>query len=303
MVSAKELLAQRLKQNTEKHQQAQQETIKDQKEFRRNVNIADISKSPNQPRKMFGDVELQELADSIAEVGLLQPITVRKLENSKFELIAGERRLRAHQLLNKHTIEVIIIDANDQEASLLTLAENLKRQDLSDFEIFLGLDALSADLKKNKQKLAKSLGLNREDMYKYLSFEKLPKEILIDLHEQPNLLGRTAATAFKKFLADHVEQAEQATLALLKAWHNVRLNSLEQSKAVTYAQKLLTKDHEKMPSTSLVRKIEFDGKVAGNIKLDTKQLKVSLNISTVADEDLYQLEMLLKSIIQKNQKV
>lgn len=303
MASAKELLAQRLKQNTQKHQQAQQETIKDQKEFRRNVNIADISKSPNQPRRIFGDVELQELADSIAEVGLLQPITVRKLENSKFELIAGERRLRAHQLLNKHTIEVIIIDANDQEASLLTLAENLKRQDLSDFEIFLGLDALNADLKKNKQKLAKSLGLNREDMYKYLSFEKLPKEILVDLHEQPGLLGRTAATAFKKFLADYVDQADQAILALLKAWHSVRSNSLEQSKAVAYAEKLLTKGHEKTPSTSIVRKIELDGKVAGNIKLDSKQLKVSLNISTVDDEDLQQLEMLLKSIIQKNQKV
>ena len=303
MASAKELLAQRLKQNTEKHQQAQQETIKDQKEFRRNVNIADISKSPTQPRKIFGETELQELADSIAEVGLLQPITVRKLENSKFELIAGERRLRAHQLLNKHTIEVIIVDANDQEASLLTLAENLKRQDLSDFEIFLGLNSLSDELKKNKQKLAKSLGLNREDMYKYLAYEKLPDQVIADLNVQPNLLGRTAATAFKKFLSDHVEQIEKATAALLKSWKNVKENNLEQSKAVSYAEKLLTKGVEKTPSTSVVRKIEFDGKVAGNIKVDTKQLKVSLNIASVDEEDLEKLEELLKEMIQKNKKV
>ncbi|ANF83365.1 partitioning protein (plasmid) [Acinetobacter sp. NCu2D-2] len=303
MASAKELLAQRLKQNTEKHQQAQQETIKDQKEFRRNVSISDITKSPNQPRKIFNQTELQELADSISEVGLLQPITVRKLGNSKFELIAGERRLRAHQLLNKNTIEVIIIDANDEEASLLTLAENLKRQDLSDYEIFLGLDALHEDLKKNKQKLAKSLGLNREDMYKYLSFEKLPPVILGDLNTMPNLLGRSAATAFKKFLSDHSEDLDVAVKALLGAWEQVKAKKLEQSKAVTYATKLLTEKNSKVPSTSLVRKIQFEGKVAGNIKMDTKQLKVSLNVSEIDEEDLESLENLLKKIIEKNKKV
>lgn len=303
MVSTKELLAQRLKQNTEKHQQAQQDTIKDQKEFRRNVSIADISKSPYQPRKIFDEGELQQLADSISEVGLLQPVTVRKLEQSKFELIAGERRLKAHQLLNKTTIEVIIIDVNDQEASLLTLAENLKRQDLTDYEIFVGLNTLNAEIKKNKQKLAKSLGLNREDMYKYLSFEKLPKQILLDLNEQPGLLGRSAATAFKKFLSDNIEHFEKASNALIQAWDQVKTKKLEQSKAVIYAEKILVQSPQKSALTSLVRKIEFNGKVAGNIKLDTRQLKVSLNITHIEDDDLEKLENLLKHVVQKNKKV
>ncbi|MCP5774929.1 partitioning protein, partial [Klebsiella pneumoniae] len=92
------------------------------------------------------------------------------------------------------------------EASLLTLAENLKRQDLTDYEIFIGLNSLDEKLKKNKQRLANSLGLNREDMYKYLAYEKLPQAILNDLDVEPGLLGRTAATAFKKFLSDHIEQ-------------------------------------------------------------------------------------------------
>lgn len=78
----------------------------------------------------------------------MQPITVRKLDNLKYELIAGERRLRAHQLLGKSVIEAIIIDANNVEASLLTLAENLKRQDLTDYEIFIGLNSLDEKLKK-----------------------------------------------------------------------------------------------------------------------------------------------------------
>ena len=70
------------------------------------------------------------------------------------------------------------------------LAENLKRQDLTDYEIFIGLNTLDEKLKKNKQRLAKSLGLNREDMYKYLAYEKLPKQILVDLNIAPNLFGR-----------------------------------------------------------------------------------------------------------------
>ena len=93
--------------------------------------------------------------------------------------------MKAHQFLNKNTIEVIIIDASDEEVALLTLAENLKREDLTDYEIYVGLTSLDEKL-KNKQKLAKSLGMNREDMYKYLSFEKLPEELIEDLENSPH---------------------------------------------------------------------------------------------------------------------
>ena len=303
MASTKELLAQKLKLNTEKHQQAQKDNIKELKEFRRNVPIEDISRSPNQPRKIFEESELKELADSIEEVGLLQPITVRKLDNLKYELIAGERRLRAHQLLGKSVIEAIIVDANNEEASLLTLAENLKRQDLTDYEDFVGLSALDEKLKKNKQRLANSLGLNREDMYKYLAYEKLPQVILNDLELNPGLLGRTAATAFKKFLSDHIQELSAAEAALLQGWEKVKDKKLEQTKVTAYAEKLLSQDPEKLTTTSVVRKIEYDGKIAGNIKLNQKQLKVSLNISHIDETSLSQLESLLKELIQKSEKV
>ena len=108
MVSPKELLAQRLQKNTQKHQNAQQEHVAEVKEFRRNVQISEIVPSPNQPRKIFNQTEIEDLADSIQEIGLLQPITVRRI-NDKYELIAGERRLRAHQFLNKKTIEVLVV--------------------------------------------------------------------------------------------------------------------------------------------------------------------------------------------------
>lgn len=303
MATAKELLALKLKQNTQKHQFAQKDNIKELKEFRRNVPIGDISRSPYQPRRKFDDQEIKKLAESIDEVGLLQPITVRKLENLKFELIAGERRLRAHEILNKSTIEAIIIDASNEEASLLTLAENLKREDLTDFEIYIGLVGLDENVKKNKQRLAKSLGLNREDMYKYLAFEKLPKSVLNDLGSEPQLLGRSAATSFKKFLSDHNDNYEIAELALLHAWDKVKRGQLEQTKAVLQAEKYLIQDIQESPSTSLVKKIEYAGKVAGNIKFNDKLLKVSLKISQFDDASLKKLENLLKEFVEKNEKV
>jgi ParB family chromosome partitioning protein len=299
MVSNKELLAKRLQQNTQKHQLAQKEHINDVKELRRNVQIADIQASPNQPRKIFNQQDIDDLAASIEEIGLLQPISVRRM-NDKYELIAGERRLRAHQALNKSTIEVVIIDASDEDVALLTLAENLKREDLTDYEIYVGLTSLDEKLKKNKQKLAKSLGMNREDMYKYLSFEKLPKELLDDLEMQPSLLARTAATAVKKFLSDYEENYGNAKDALLEAWSKLLKKEVEQTKLTLLAEKIFkSKETKEVIHTSVVHKIEYDGKVAGNIKFDHNTLKVSLKISEFDDQNLQELESLLKRMLDK----
>ncbi|QXW27665.1 ParB/RepB/Spo0J family partition protein (plasmid) [Acinetobacter johnsonii] len=302
MVSTKELLAQRLQQNTQKHQQAQKEHVNDVKELRRNIQITDIQPSPNQPRKIFNQQDIEDLAASIDEIGLLQPIAVRRVQD-KYELIAGERRLKAHQVLNKNTIEVIVIDASDEEVALLTLAENLKREDLTDYEIYVGLSSLDEKLKKNKQKLAKSLGMNREDMYKYLSFEKLPKELITDLEQQPTLLARTAATAVKKFLSDHEDNSNNAKKALLEAWMKLLKKEVEQTKLALFAEKILNSKETKEPiKTSIVHKIEYDGKVTGNIKFDHNTLKVSLKMSEFDDQDLQELESLLrKMLIKKNQ--
>ncbi len=124
-------------------------------------------------------------------------------------------------------------------------------------------------------------------MYKYLSYEKLPKAILNDLDLEPGLVGRTAATAFKKFLSDHIEQLSEAEMALLGAWEKLKDKKLEQSKVTTYAEKLLSQNPEKMTTTSVVRKIEYDGKVAGNIKLNQKQLKISLKFQKLMKPVFY----------------
>ncbi|OTG79854.1 partitioning protein [Acinetobacter sp. ANC 4558] len=299
MISPKELLAQRLQKNTQKHHNSQQEQVNEIKELRRNVQISEIKMSPNQPRKVFDQKNIENLADSIHEIGLLQPITVRRV-NDTYELVAGERRLRAHQFLNKKTIEVLIIDATDQDVALLTLAENLKREDLTDYEVYIGLSSLDEKLKKNKQKLAKSLGMNREDMYKYLSFEKMPKEIITDLNKNPDLLARTAATAVKKFLSDHNDQETEAKVALLNAWSKLLNKELEQTKLAIFAERLLhAKANQKPISNSIVHKIEHDGKIAGKINFDHNVLKISLKLNQLSDEDLNELEGVLSKLLQK----
>ena len=302
MVSNKALLAKRLQENTLKHQEAQKEHVKELKELKRNIPIVDIQASPHQPRQFFAANELQELADSIAEIGLLQPISVRRVEKG-YEIIAGERRLRAHQLLNKDNIESIVVDVNDEDAALLTLAENLKRQDLTDYEIYLGLHSLRPEMKKNKQKLAKSLGMIREDMYKYLSYEKLPSYILQDLNQQPNVLSRTAATALKKFLTDHHNQAQEAERVLEQAWTKLLKKEIEQTKLALYAEKQLIQNQQSTVKkiVPMVQQLKLDGKVAGDIKFDQESLKVSLKIKGLTQDHVQQLEHFLQQLFNDTQ--
>lgn len=303
MVTTKALLAQRLQQNTQKHQKSQESHTTDAKELRRNVQVSDIQSSPNQPRKFFDQQDIEDLAASIDEIGLLQPIAVRRVKD-KYELIAGERRLRAHQFLNKNTIEVIVIDASDEDVALLTLAENLKREDLTDYEIYVGLKGLNENLKKNKQKLAKSLGMNREDMYKYLSFEKLPTELIADLEQNPDLLARTAATAVKKFLSDHENNYDQAEQALFEAWKKLVTKQVEQTKIASLAEKILKAHQTQQPiKNSIVHKVVHQGKVAGNIKFDHSTLKVSLKLNDFNDDNLKDLETFLQNLIQNKKQV
>lgn len=300
MATAKELLAAKLQQNNQQHSNAQKEQFTNSKEFRRNINISEIIISPNQPRKLFDDTELQELADSISEIGLLQPIAVRRIQNC-YELIAGERRLRAHRLLSKSTIEAIIIDASDEDVALLTLAENLKREDLTDYEIYTGLNSLDEGTKKNKTKLAKSLGMNREDMYKYLSFESLPGYMHTDLEKQPKLIGRTVATAIKKYLVDH--RNDVASNALQNVWNNLLDGKVEQTKIVSAAEKLLNSSN-KTTSKTLTTIIKLDDKNLGKISFKDKKLKIDLSIDDLDDTDLEKLENLLKELaLSKKEKV
>ena len=95
----------------------------------KDIPLDKISSSPYQPRRYFNDEKIKELADSIQQEGLIQPITVRLLGVNSYELIAGERRLRAHRLIGRKTISAVVKRITAEEASIMTLIENIQRQD------------------------------------------------------------------------------------------------------------------------------------------------------------------------------
>ena len=121
-----------------------------------------------------------------------------------------------------------------------------------------------------------------------------------DLEKQPSLLARTAATAVKKFLSDHDENHENAKEALFEAWSKLLKKEVEQTKLASLAEKIFkSRETKEVIQTSIVHKIEYDGKVAGNIKFDHNTLKVSLKMGQFDDQNLQELKAFLKRMLEK----
>lgn len=132
-----------------------------------------IEMNPFQPRSRFNEESLRELASSISELGVIQPITVRKLEFNKFQLVSGERRFRASKLIGKITIPAFIRVANDQESLEMALVENIQRQDLDPIEIALSYQRLTDDLGLTQEQVSQRVGKKRSTIANYLRLLKL----------------------------------------------------------------------------------------------------------------------------------
>lgn len=132
-----------------------------------------IEVNPFQPRSHFNDEALHELATSIRELGVIQPITVRKLDFNKFQLVSGERRYRASKLIGLKTIPAYIRIANDQESLEMALVENIQRQDLDPIEIALSYQRLIDEIQLTQEKLSDRVGKKRSTIANYLRLLKL----------------------------------------------------------------------------------------------------------------------------------
>ena len=117
-----------------------------------------IEVNPFQPRTQFKDETIRELAASIQELGVIQPITVRKTKNNTFQLVSGERRFRASKLLDLKTIPAYVRIANDQEALEMALVENIQRQDLDPIEIALSYQRLIDDIQLTQEQMSQRVG-------------------------------------------------------------------------------------------------------------------------------------------------
>jgi ParB family chromosome partitioning protein len=140
-------------------------------------NIEDVIPNQNQPRKLFDKAAIDELAQSIEEKGLLQPLVVRKMGGGKYELIAGERRLRASKQAHLKTIPVIVKDIESDEVLELALIENIQRQDLNPVEEALAYRDLLNKYQYTQEELAKKLGKDRSSIANSLRLLKLPEQL------------------------------------------------------------------------------------------------------------------------------
>jgi len=137
-----------------------------------------VKPNPYQPRKFFDRAGLLELASSIKEYGVMQPITVRRARNGTYELIAGERRLRASKIAGLAVIPAIIVQANEQESAVIAMIENLQRQNLNFVEEAEGYLNLIQDYAFTQEVLAAKLGKSQSTIANKIRVLKLPKEIL-----------------------------------------------------------------------------------------------------------------------------
>ncbi len=137
------------------------------------LELESIDVNPFQPRTSFNDETLRELATSIKEVGVIQPITVRKLDFNNFQLVSGERRFRASKLAGLKTIPAYIRIANDQESLTMALVENIQRQDLDPIEIALSYQRLIDEISLTQEQLSDRVGKKRSTIANYLRLLKL----------------------------------------------------------------------------------------------------------------------------------
>jgi len=137
------------------------------------LDLESIDINPFQPRTSFNEETLRELASSIKELGVIQPITVRKLGFNKYQLVSGERRFRASKLIGLQTIPSYIRIANDQESLEMALVENIQRQDLDPIEIALSYQRLIEDIKLTQEQMSDRVGKKRSTIANYLRLLKL----------------------------------------------------------------------------------------------------------------------------------
>lgn len=207
----------------------------------------EIYPNPNQPRKRFDFDELESLAQSIRQNGIIQPIAVRVNAKGEYELISGERRLRASRLVGITQIPCIIMDASDEKSALFALIENMQRSDLGFFEEAQAIEKLITDYGMSRDEVCKKLGKAAPTISNKLRLLRLPEEIRLKI-TQENLTERHARALLRLTTISQIERA-------LSIIAGKRLNVTETERLVT---QILTNDsRRRQPPVKLFKDVRI----------------------------------------------
>ena len=148
------------------------------------VPVEKIKANPNQPRREFSETSLEELAESIRQIGIIQPITLRQMEDGTYQIIAGERRWRASQMAGLNSVPAYVRTADDEKMMQMALVENIQREDLNAIEIALAYQNLIEQYHLTQDKLSEKIGKNRATIANYLRLLKLPAQVQMALRNK-----------------------------------------------------------------------------------------------------------------------
>ncbi len=231
------------------------------------IKISEIEANPFQPRLEFEEGALDELTESIKTHGIIQPITVRKVGNGKYEIISGERRTRASIRAGLKTIPAYVRVANDQSMLEMALIENIHRENLNAIEIALSYKRLLEECKLNQEELADRVGKNRSTVTNYLRLLKLPEEIQIALRDAQITMGHARA------LININDSNLQLEMLYEVIDHDLNVRQIEQLvKARTSSQVTTRKKTEPVAIPESVKEWEkrFSGLIERAIKIRQK---------------------------------
>ena len=254
------------------------------------IKIAEIEVNPFQPRTDFDQEALAELADSIKLQGLIQPITVRKVNAHKFQLISGERRLRASKLAGLTQIPAYVRTANDQQMLEMALIENIQRENLNAIEVALSFQRMIDECSLKQEELGERVSKNRSTVTNYLRLLKLPPTIQASIRDNQISMGHAKA------LISVADPAKQLYIHQQIIQQELSVRKVEE--IVRDMQKSPVKKEGKQPEplSFQVQKIQDDlaSKFSTNVKLKlNSQGKGSIEIPFLSEDDLNRiLEML-----------
>lgn len=232
------------------------------------LDLDTIEINPFQPRTSFNEETLRELASSIKELGVIQPITVRKLGFNKYQLVSGERRLRASKIIGLQTIPSYIRIANDQESLEMALVENIQRQDLDPIEIALSYQRLIEEIKLTQEQMSDRVGKKRSTIANYLRLLKLDPIIQTGMRDGFISMGHGRAiiniddqgdqlAIYEKIISDKLSVRE--TEALVRHYQNGNISKAPEKHELPKYIKKGVKEFSEYFGHKIIVKVSKDG--------------------------------------------
>lgn len=256
------------------------------------IELSQITPNPEQPRTFFDEESLEELASSIRELGIVQPLTLRKTGNEQYQIISGERRFRAAKMAGLASVPAYIRTANDSELTEMALIENIQREDLNAIEVALTFKKLIEQYKLTQEQLSTRIGKKRATIANFLRLLKLPAEVQLGLRDRRVDMGHARALLavenpkhqlklYNEIISKglSVRQVEEAA----KAYNEANGSNLKAAKSAGISKEYeLLKKHL---STAFRTKVQFscDKQGKGKIAFPFKNEEELVRLITIFD--------------------